>query len=240
MIKKYTHIFFDLDNTLWNFEKNSESAMLVTFNHFNIGELSINFNDFFKSYSKHNHDLWAKYRKKEVGKKELIKSRFQNTFLELGVKGIEPEKMNDFYLNEMPKQNKLFDGVLETLQYLKGRNYKMNIITNGFREVQNQKLEKSGLMPFFGKVFTSEEIKCPKPNREIFEHAVKSVNAKKKTSIMVGDVWEVDVLGATNFGMDAVLFDENLNGSGKTEFEIKVRNSTVYNIYAIKRLIDIL
>lgn len=240
MIKKYTHIFFDLDNTLWDFETNSEAAMLVTFNHFNIGKFSILFNDFFRSYSKHNHSLWAKYRKKEVGKKELIRRRFQNTFEELGVTGIEPEEMNGFYLNEMPKQNKLFDGVLETLQYLQGRKYKMNIITNGFREVQNQKLEQSGLMPFFGKVFTSEETKCPKPNREIFEYALKSVNARKVKSIMVGDDWQVDILGATNFGLDAVFFDENLSCPGKTESEIKVRNSTIFYIDAIKTLIDIL
>jgi putative hydrolase of the HAD superfamily len=239
MMKKYTHIFFDLDNTLWDFEKNSESAMLETFNHFNISELSINFNDFFKSYSKHNHDLWAKYRKKEVGKKELIKSRFQNTFLEVGVKGIEPEKMNDYYLNEMPKQNKLFDGVLETLEYLKGRKYKMNIITNGFREVQYKKLEQSGLMPFFGKVFTSEEIKCPKPNREIFEYAVKSVNAKKKKSIMIGDDWEVDILGATKFGIDAIHFSQKENGSLDTGFITTIRKSNVLTIDSIKRLVDI-
>lgn len=239
-MKKYTHIFFDLDNTLWDFDKNSESAMFETFKHFNVGELAIDFNDFFKSYSKHNHDLWAKYRKKEVGKKELIRRRFQETFEELGIEGIKPEEMNDYYLSEMPKQNRLFDGVLETLEYLKNRRYQMCIITNGFREVQRKKLEQSGLMSFFEKVFTSEEIKCPKPNREIFEHAVKSVNAKKKNSIMVGDVWEIDILGATNFGLDAIYFEENQNNSFNTGNKSVVGNCIVFRIDAIKRLTDIL
>lgn len=238
MMKKYTHIFFDLDNTLWDFEKNSESAMLETFNHFKVGERSINFTEFFKSYSRHNHNLWADYRKQELGKKELIRRRFQDTFMELGIYGIQPEKMNECYLDEMPKQKKLFDGVLETLQYLKGRKYKMHIITNGFREVQNQKLEKSGIMPFFAKVFTSEEIKYPKPNREIFEYAVKSVNAKKRNSIMVGDDFETDVLGAANFGMDAILFDGKKNSQLDSQLKTMARKSSIIRINTINTMME--
>lgn len=239
MIKKYTHIFFDLDNTLWDFEKNSESAMFETFNHFNISELSVCFHDFFKSYSIHNHVLWAKYRKKEVGKNELIKRRFQETFVELGIEGVRPEEMNAYYLDEMPKQNRLFDGVLETLEYLKKRKYQMCIITNGFREVQNKKLEQAGLMPFFSKVFTSEETKCPKPNREIFEFAVKSVNAKKKNSIMVGDAWEVDILGAINFGIDAIYFSAKEDNSFDAKLKKMVKKSKVFEIDSIEKLVGI-
>ncbi len=206
MNKKYTHLFFDLDNTLWDFEKNSKKAMEETFNFYNI-QSETNFESFFEIYSKHNTELWRSYRNKEVGKKELIKKRFENTFSDLGISGIDPVEMNDHYLKVMPKQKELFDGVIDILDYLKKKNYLLFVITNGFREVQNEKMISSGLSKYFTKIFISEDVKTPKPGREIFEYAVKSANAKKSNSIMIGDDVDVDILGAFNFGMDAIYYD---------------------------------
>lgn len=138
--KKYTHIFFDLDNTLWDFSRNSYSAMLSTIKDFKVQFQGVEFENFFEVYKKHNHALWSEYRKKNVGKKELIIKRFQNTFDELQIKGINPSKMNSLFLQEMPKQNHLIEGSLEILQYLKSKHYKLFIITNGFKEVQYNKL----------------------------------------------------------------------------------------------------
>jgi putative hydrolase of the HAD superfamily len=213
MNKKYTHIFFDLDNTLWDFETNSRNAMQVIFQKLNLGHTN-DFNLFFETYTIHNDSLWLSYRNNGVIKKDLTRLRFQNTFDDLMIKGIDADKMNTSYLNEMPNQKTLNEGVTEILQYLKKKRYHLNIITNGFSEVQRQKVETSGLKPFFDKIFISEEIKSPKPERAIFEHAVKSSNARKSQSLMVGDDWEVDVLGALKFGIDAVYFqnsqEENL------------------------------
>lgn len=235
MKKKYTHIFFDLDNTLWNFEKNSEFAMRSTFEYFMPDSPKSDFNQFFTAYSKHNHALWGMYRKKEIGKKELIKRRFQDSFSELGILGVDPERMNAFYLNEMPKQKRLYEGVIETLHYLKTKRYKMFIITNGFREVQHKKLENSGLKPFIEKIFTSEEVKTPKPGREIFEYAIKSANAKKSNSLMIGDDWEVDIMGAANFGLDAIHYANTDSSHVETLEGITDKNS----IIRVGRLKDI-
>ena len=234
--KKYTHIFFDLDNTLWDFSKNSYFAMLETTKSFPAQFKSIDFEEFFEVYSKHNHFLWSEYRKKNVVKKELITLRFQKSFNELQITGIDPLKMNALYLQEMPKQNHLIEGSLEILKYLKSKHYKLFIITNGFKEVQHKKLESSGLSSFFEKVFISEEIKTPKPGREIFEHAIKSANAKKKFSIMIGDDWDVDVLGANNFGIDAIHFKNNI--SDRIEIiEGAVNNSNIsYKIGLITQI----
>ncbi len=204
--KKYSHVFFDLDNTLWDFKNNSRSAMFQSFNFFRINE-GTDFDLFFEVYSRHNHELWESYRNKEIGKSELIKQRFQKTLSELNIQGIEPEKMNEHYLGEMPKQKILNPGALEILHYLKSKRYELSIITNGFREVQLKKLQSSGLDSFFDRIVISEVVKTPKPGSEIFEYAVKSTNAKKAKSIMVGDDWKVDVLGALQFGIDAVHFD---------------------------------
>jgi putative hydrolase of the HAD superfamily len=208
MNKKYTHIFFDLDNTLWDFGKNSLNAMYVTFQRLSLQGL-YDFDLFFETYTKHNHALWESYRNREVVKKELTRLRFQNTFDEIEIKGVNPDEMNTLYLEEMPKQKELIEGVPEILIYLKKKRYHLNIITNGFREVQYEKIETSGLKPFFDKIFISEEIKSPKPESEIFEYSIKSSNAKKLSSIMVGDDWEIDVLGAVNCGIDAVHYQSN-------------------------------
>lgn len=212
MNRKYTHIFFDLDNTLWDFETNSQNAMKVVFSDFNLSE-KVDFNIFYKVYSKHNHQLWERYRNNEINKKELTKLRFQLTFDELKIENIDPVLMNTNYLDVMPEQRQLKKGVIELLQYLKRKAYKISIITNGFKEVQNRKIETSGLKPFIANIFISEVVKISKPDRRIFEYAVKSSNARKNQSLMIGDDWEVDILGAAGFGIDAVLLvsDEKEN-----------------------------
>jgi putative hydrolase of the HAD superfamily len=208
MNKKYTHIFFDLDNTLWDFETNSRNAMHVIFQKLNLRQTH-DFNLFFETYTRHNDALWESYRKNEVIKKDLTRLRFQNTFDDMEIKGFDADETNELYLNEMPNQKILNEGVTEILHYLKKKRYQINIITNGFSEVQRKKIETSGLKPFFNKIFISEEIKSPKPERAIFEYAVKSSNARKSQSLMVGDDWEVDVLGAVNFGIDAVHYQNS-------------------------------
>ncbi|MCY1718848.1 YjjG family noncanonical pyrimidine nucleotidase [Prolixibacteraceae bacterium Z1-6] len=217
MKKKYTHIFFDLDNTLWDFRKNSRCAMEVTYNNFEIAELGVEFDRFYECYSENNTALWTAYRKKEVRKNELTRQRFQLTFDALSIKGIEPDQMNDYYLTEMPKQVNLIEGALDILEYLKAKRYKLFIITNGFREVQYKKLQNSGLGTYFEKVFISEDIKTPKPGNEIFEYAIKSANAKKVNSLMVGDDWDVDIMGAYKFGIDAVYLQPGIDQKATDE-----------------------
>jgi putative hydrolase of the HAD superfamily len=229
-IKKYKYVFFDLDNTLWDFNKNSYYALQEAFFHFNISNQAVEYEKFHEVYIRINHLLWKEYRKKAIPKKDLIRLRFENTFAELNVFGIDPVEINDYYLSVMPVQKVLVDGTEEILNYLKSKSCSLYIITNGFSEVQHKKLENSGLITWFSKVFISEDIKSPKPSKEIFEYAVKSANAKKATSIMIGDDWEVDVEGAFNVGIDAVYFSKKTGNTGFEKFCEKVKSNLVYRI----------
>ncbi len=211
MNKKYTHLFFDLDNTLWDFRLNSRQAIYETFLYFNLDGRGLDFDEFFNTYSAHNDRLWQQYRKKEIHKNELKRQRFQATFDDLSIEGIDAVQMNDHYLGVMPLQTILIEGALDVLSVLKKRNYRLFIITNGFSEVQHKKMQNSGLASFFEKVFISEEVKTPKPGREIFDYAITSTNAKKTKSLMIGDDWEVDVMGAVNNGIDAIYFNPGSN-----------------------------
>lgn len=239
-MKKYSHLFFDLDNTLWDFDTNSFHAMLSTFRNFGLDRKNIVFSEFFEVYSNHNHALWLEYRNREITKKELITERFRRTFEELNITGIDPEATNTVYLDLMPEQNQLKEGVFETLCELKRKNYSMFIITNGFKEVQHKKLENSGLQPFFQKVFISEDIKIAKPGYGIFEYAVKSANAPKTKSLMIGDDWETDIGGAANFGIDSVyIHPENFFMQNCMPENTK-RKNLVYFLETMKELTLIL
>lgn len=240
MKKKYTHLFFDLDNTLWDFKTNSRHAMNTTFEAFCLHDKNVAFDKFFAVYSENNNKLWEAYRKKEVVKKELIRQRFQLTFDVLNITGIDAQEMNDFYLTEMPRQVHLVDGTLKVLDYLKNNGYRLFIITNGFRMVQHKKLQSSGLASYFEKIFISEEVKCPKPGKEIFQYAIKSSNARKNSSLMIGDDLDVDVKGALNFGIDAVHFNYKSNETSSNLLVNQPLEDKYVEINTLSRLLLIL
>ncbi len=206
MSKKYKSVFFDLDNTLWDFERNSEETLKIVFTDYGIKESLCTFKEFHEKYKQVNEMCWKAYREKLLTKQELIVKRFKDTFGFFAIEGIDPLKFNNDYLDEMPNQTLLVDGTIEVLDYLSIKKYRLFIITNGFSEVQYKKMKKTNIYSYFEKVFISEEVKSPKPNKEIFEHALKSTNSSKKYSLMIGDSWESDIIGAKNFGLDQIHF----------------------------------
>jgi len=204
-MRKYDHLFFDLDDTIWDFKTNSRIAMEAMLTQKNILKDLKSFESFFSFYEGVNSELWSKYHQKEITKEKLIYERFSKSMEAFGINGYTPEELNHAYLEYMGIQTRLFPETLETLKKLQIKGYKMHIITNGFKEVQAKKITNCNLNNFFDKIFISEEIKSAKPHREIFEYALKSTNSKKKKSIMIGDSWETDILGARNYGIDQIM-----------------------------------
>lgn len=205
-MRKYDHLFFDLDNTLWDFTTNSCLAMRQTLVQTELLPQLPSFESYFQVYEKINKSLWDDYHTKKITKQSLIVERFAQSFQEFDITNLDWNELNRLYLENMALQTGLFPEVRETLASLKARGYQMHIITNGFKEVQRAKLDNCGLSGFFSGVFISEEIQTTKPHREIFEHALKTTNAPKKKSMMIGDSWETDINGAFKFGMDQVMF----------------------------------
>lgn len=208
-MRPYDHLFFDLDNTLWDFTSNSRLAMEQTLAENGLINHLPSFETFFQIYEQINHSLWNDYHAKKTTKQKLIVERFSQSLKPFGIDDIDWSEVNRQYLENMAKQTLLFPHTLETLTYLKEKGYQMYIITNGFREVQYKKLINCGLSGYFKKVFISEEIQTTKPHRQIFEHALKSGNAQKKRSIMIGDSWDTDIIGALEFGMDQIMFSNH-------------------------------
>jgi len=208
-MRTYDHLFFDLDNTLWDFTINSKLAMRQSLDYKGILAKLESFDSFFDLYEQINKSLWSDYHSKKITKQALIVERFSRSLHLFGISGLDWPEINRSYLEFMALETALFPETAETLTKLKAKGYQMHIITNGFSEVQRNKLFNCGLSGFFTKVFISEEIQSNKPHRQIFEHALKSANAKKKRSVMIGDNWETDIEGALKFGMDQIMFLNN-------------------------------
>jgi putative hydrolase of the HAD superfamily len=228
-MRKYDHLFFDLDNTLWDFDANSKLAMFETLKQSEVLRRLPSFEQFFEVYEPINQTLWDEYHAKRITKQALIVERFSQSFQYFGISGLNWAELNSLYLTSMAFQTRLFPGTIETLTSLRLKGYKMYIITNGFSEVQHDKLNNCGLDGFFSKVFISEEIQTTKPHRQIFEHALKSTNARKNKSIMIGDSWETDIVGAQNFGIDQIVFLNH--GSNRLPVDIKSIRTTPTNSF---------
>jgi putative hydrolase of the HAD superfamily len=237
--RKYKHIFFDLDNTLWDFEANSAVALNQAFKYFHLYRKVQDFNEFRNIYTGHNERLWDVYRHNGLTKQELIRQRFQHTFDKFGIIDVDPVIFNDIFLNLMPQQKELIPGTSEVLNYLYKKSYLLYIITNGFREVQEKKLELSGIRHYFSRLFISEEIKAQKPSCEIFEHALKSSNAKKSDSIMIGDSWDVDIEGARNAGIDQVFLSPGTAGKADDFGDHGIKRKTNSHTYIISNLSEL-
>ena len=217
------HIFFDLDRTLWDFEKNSKETLTEIYNYFKLRERGIlSLNNFIKVYIKQNDILWDKYRKGLVEKKTLRSSRFSNTLMEFGYSNKKlSKKIGDYYVNESPVKKELLPNTFKTLDYLHER-YPMYIITNGFEEVQYLKLKNCNLDKYFKHVITSEKSGVKKPNPRIFTYALKKANASPENSIYIGDDLFVDMIGAKNVNMKQCYFNPYLEKHNEVlTFEIQ-------------------
>jgi YjjG family noncanonical pyrimidine nucleotidase len=202
-----TDVFFDLDHTLWDFEKNSALAFETVFK---MQDLDVNMAQFLQFYVPINREYWERYRKDEITQKELRYGRLKDTFdlMQYPVSDDVIELLSVEYIHYLPKFNHLFDGTTEILDYLKSK-YNLHIITNGFAEIQANKLENSYISHYFKTITNSEMAGVKKPNQKIFDYALNLAKAKKENSIMIGDCIEADVQGALNAGLDAVFFNEN-------------------------------
>ncbi len=202
------HIFFDLDNTLWDFKTNSELILNQLFNEFGLRQEFHNFLIFHHIYKHHNQNMWIAYNNGEITRTELIFKRFYLTLKERDIDDkILAEDMVNYYLELSTYQTKLFPGTKEILKYLNTKNYICHIISNGFIDTQSKKIENSGLKKYF-KTFTfSEEVGYSKPSKEIFELALSKSNANANESLMVGDNFKTDIKGALNINMKAILIN---------------------------------
>ncbi|MDG1572083.1 YjjG family noncanonical pyrimidine nucleotidase [Robiginitalea sp. M366] len=197
-----TDIFFDLDHTLWDFERNSALTYASIFEIHGVG---VNLEAFLEAYIPLNLAFWKRYRDGEITAEDLRYQRLKTVFDRLGYTAGDEliHLLSEAYIDQLSTHTHLLPDALDILEYLQG-SYRLHIITNGFEQVQLRKLRNSQIAGFFQEVIHSETAGVKKPHPRIFELALDRSGAQAACSVMIGDNLEADILGARQVGMQAL------------------------------------
>lgn len=230
---QYRHLFFDLDHTLWDFETNSKETLQEIFHQNQLAERGVSdFEKFFEQYSYHNHRLWDRYTKGFIRQEELRWKRMWLSLLEFKIAD-EPlsKQLSHQFLEGLPTKKKLFPYTIEILEYLVNKQYQLHLVTNGFENVQHNKIRESKLSGYFKEVITSEASNSLKPHKEIFEYALLKAGATAAESIMIGDNQDADIKGGINAGLDTIFVNH---------LRVEPTVKATYTIHHLKELETIL
>ena len=222
-MKGIRHVFFDLDNTIWDFEKSSTATLSELYVKYNLDQLGVpSFEIFLAAYKHRNELLWEQYRLGTIDKATLRDKRFAFTFWDMG---LDPESapfgLADDYITLGPHRSHLFPHAHETLAYLQSK-YTLHIITNGFVEAQVIKMQAADLNRYFSEVIISEHTGYRKPDIRIFKYSMEKAGAAAEECVMIGDGLEVDVIGAQQAGWRAIYFNpKGIRHEAQPDAEIK-------------------
>ncbi|MBX2972473.1 MAG: YjjG family noncanonical pyrimidine nucleotidase [Flavobacteriales bacterium] len=221
-MRKYAHLFFDLDHTLWDFETNSRETLRELHRSERLTDRGIPDADaFIDTYEEVNHGLWRRYESGRIDRHVLRVLRFRNTLLHFGLKDEAlADRLGHDYLAMTPKRTALMPGARELLTDL-GAHYRIHIITNGFHEVQEEKIRCSGLDHHFGLVLSSEMAGAKKPDPRIFRAALDRTKASADESLMIGDSLGADIAGARGAGWDQAHFAPNGGGDEQATYVLR-------------------
>ena len=202
------YLFFDWDNTVWDFSANSKLAMIESYEKYHLEQHFGPIENFLPEYYIVNDGLWADYRNLKITKEELIRTRFNQTFKNLGLDDFELSmKVNEAYLDATTYKKELVPGAEEMLKTLKSRGYKLYVITNGFLEVQKRKMRNSGIEQLFDMSIISDEAGALKPSRQFFDYAFEKTGAVPSETLVIGDDPEADIAGAVDYGLKCIFFN---------------------------------
>lgn len=230
-------VFIDLDDTIWNFTANSAVSLKHTFDTFKISRWCSCYDEFVEQYSFKNNEMWELYHYGKTDKATLGIERFKYPLLKQGCDLPDKElvelclNMNQFYLEYLATLKELVPGAKDLLIYLKSK-YKVGILSNGFKGIQQQKLKSAGVEEYIDLYVLSDEVGVTKPLKGIFDYALKCWNTTSENTVMIGDNYDADVCGAHNAGWKTIFF----NRKG-TEMENNVADYTVKTLKEIKQIL---
>ena len=204
---RYKNLFIDLDDTLYDFSAASREAFKETYDLLHYERYFDSFDHYMSIYAPYNLELWRIYGEGKITKNELNRRRFSHPLESVGISDADlAARFCKEALSRIPSKGNLVPGAIELLEYLRPK-YRMFILSNGFVELQSRKMAAAGIDKYFDDVILSEEIGINKPRPELFEYALKKTGSLLEESIMIGDMFDTDIKGAANIGMENIFFN---------------------------------
>lgn len=221
-MKKYKALFFDLDHTLWDYEKNSLESLIelhTEYDLYNYGGITIE--KFLSTFQKVNTRLWDSYNKGIIDREHIKLNRFRSILTNFGIENDNMSRsLSVQYIDLCPQKTHLMPYAIEMLEYLKTK-YKLYLLTNGFDDVQTIKMNKSKIAGYFQGMVTSETCGHRKPSKEIFDFTLEQAQAAAEETVMIGDNLMADIRGAQKANLDTVFFNPlKHNHKEPTTYEI--------------------
>ena len=209
-MKQYSDLFIDFDDTLYDTHGNSVIALRELFDALHLERWFPDAQVFYDRYWETNIDLWTLYSRGEITRDYLIVERFRRP-LSYG-DGLVPTEQycldaSDLFLDLCSSKSGLVEGARELMDYLKSKGYRLHMCSNGFHEVQYKKLRSCGLDRHFDTIVLSEDAGANKPSPLFFDYAVQKTQAHTPTTLMIGDNFQTDILGAKRYGLDTAYFN---------------------------------
>jgi 5'-nucleotidase len=209
----YDVYIFDADDTLLDFHTASYQAFINIFPELEKPKID----EFYSRYKNINNNVWEEYQNGKITAEELKSKRFRVLLEELAYKADMAELMSIRYLDMLVDNSVLLNGTIEIIHQLHMMGKTIAIATNGLKEVQYRRLEKTGLDKFISKIFISEEIGISKPHIGFFEHLHNKLgNPEKSRVLFIGDNPSSDIIGAKNFGYKTCLFQRSWHALHET------------------------
>lgn len=231
----HRNIFIDLDDTIWDFTANSHVSLEIMYRDLDIARIYPDYDAFSSAYYAKNSELWALYHHGKIEKDFLIIERYAHLLRTIGYNDIDnhlAQRMNEYYLDTLAQQTQLVPYAIELLDYLTQRGYNLYILSNGFIEVQHKKLQSAGIEDYFERMVLSDEIGINKPDRRLFDYALEVTHSQAADTLMIGDNYDADILGAMQAGWGQIYFDRNHRGITAQEPQ--------HTVHSLKEVMDIL
>ncbi|MGG7078679.1 YjjG family noncanonical pyrimidine nucleotidase [Clostridium sardiniense] len=222
---KYEVLLFDIDETLFDFKKGENFAFLKCVDDFNLSEDK---EACIKLYREINTLIWQEFEKGLITSKDLKVDRFRRLIKALNIER-DAEEISNTYMRYLGMSTFLFDGVEELINEL-SKDYRLAIVTNGLKETQTNRINKSTIGKYFDAVIISDGIGIAKPDARIFEYALDRINYKDKSKVlMIGDSLTADIKGGINAEIDTCLYNPDK----------KVNDTDIKPTYEIHKLEDL-
>lgn len=222
---RYSDLFIDFDDTLYDTHGNAILALSELYEQCHLDQYFDKLEDFTIPYWEANVELWDLYSKGRITRDNLIVERFRRP---LACGRIEPTReyclqISDLFLDLCACKPGVVEGAHEVMDYLRQKGYRLHMCSNGFHEVQYRKLQASRLLEYFDTIILSEDAGANKPSKDFFDYAFAKTEAMRGKTLMIGDNYTTDILGAQDSGVDVMFFNRHpdvFKTPGKVDYEI--------------------